>query len=599
MKKKWLLLLLIILNTNHLNAESVFDEKIFSNEMHLTNKLIEEDILFLKKNEIENKNPYDIPKKYQNLISIDSKSAPIKTIHSKYIIKGNNKFFKQILVYDKKIPINYNGDFYYEFDLKNSGIYHIPITFFTKENKYLTVYRTVEKLAVPEVVKKYPKYKKELIDFYNSKLGELAKDNFDNYITRAEFAYLLSVIKNQANFKNDYNEYWANPYINLAVEKKWLSLYPDNKFYPAKTISRFEYIQALLKLDENYNFSDSKNWVYNFTDKAKAHQIIFSTNVSNLFSPITWAEFVIETKNSSLILNTFKNNDLEKNTIDLDTPTNTKKKILLVLNENIFKHKNPELYIDGLQDFIITNQESYLLEGQLHPPGNIKLNNIDLVTDEQGYFSKVLDLEEGLNAFNISTQKEICSMNIFLIKTPDSLENHWIKQTYAKLAFLKIIKKDSEFNPKTELTRKKLAVILKNIIDLKVMNTSSNVILKNNQEEYLDKIAISEIVNKKIMTLDQDDQFNPNKTLTRAEALSAVIRATELDITENTQSLHYWDISKNHWASSYIQTAIKHDIISTKQKYFYPDRIINEAELIALISKLPHIREMIYKTFHL
>ena len=61
---------------------------------------------------------------------------------------------------------------------------------------------------------------------------------------------------------------------------------------------------------------------------------------------------------------------------------------------------------------------------------------------------------------------------------------------------------------------------------------------------------------------DEQGNFNPNKTMTRAEAATLMVRlfVGEIQTTPTTSS--FTDVPSSHWAYGYIETAVQHGMIS-------------------------------------
>ena len=83
----------------------------------------------------------------------------------------------------------------------------------------------------------------------------------------------------------------------------------------------------------------------------------------------------------------------------------------------------------------------------------------------------------------------------------------------------------------------------------------------------------------------EDNTFRPNEKITRAEAITAIVRAKQLAIKENVKP-SFWDIS-SHWAKSYIDTAADLKIADGyEDKMFKPDNYITRAEFAKIIAVL-------------
>ena len=83
----------------------------------------------------------------------------------------------------------------------------------------------------------------------------------------------------------------------------------------------------------------------------------------------------------------------------------------------------------------------------------------------------------------------------------------------------------------------------------------------------------------------EDNTFRPNEKITRAEAITAIVRAKQFAIKENVKP-SFWDIS-SHWAKSYIDTAADLKIADGyEDKMFKPDNYITRAEFAKIIAVL-------------
>ncbi len=83
----------------------------------------------------------------------------------------------------------------------------------------------------------------------------------------------------------------------------------------------------------------------------------------------------------------------------------------------------------------------------------------------------------------------------------------------------------------------------------------------------------------------EDNTFRPNEKITRAEAITAIVRAKQFAIKENVKP-SFLDIS-SHWAKSYIDTAADLKIADGyEDKMFKPDNYITRAEFAKIIAVL-------------
>jgi len=90
------------------------------------------------------------------------------------------------------------------------------------------------------------------------------------------------------------------------------------------------------------------------------------------------------------------------------------------------------------------------------------------------------------------------------------------------------------------------------------------------------------------VTNNVDFVASNDSQLTKAEAVSLIVNYNQL--TDLNSKLPYWDVPPTFWAFNEISTAYAFQLIS-KNSQFYPDTPITKAELIAILSKLPSIKE--------
>ncbi len=128
----------------------------------------------------------------------------------------------------------------------------------------------------------------------------------ESTITRGEFAKMavmsskyrtmVSVGTKLSIFSDVTQNYWATPYIKIAVEKSLMSAYPDSKFYPENPVTLADALTIALKI-LGYSDSDFSDWpssqmaiasskgitkgvekgAYDYVSKNEAAQIVYNT----------------------------------------------------------------------------------------------------------------------------------------------------------------------------------------------------------------------------------------------------------------------------------------------------------------------------------
>ena len=81
-----------------------------------------------------------------------------------------------------------------------------------------------------------------------------------------------------------------------------------------------------------------------------------------------------------------------------------------------------------------------------------------------------------------------------------------------------------------------------------------------------------------------DGSFKPDKPITRAEFTKLIVLIAGEDITDLAQ-ISFVDLSQNHWAYDYIQTAANHGWVRGYQNRFNPDDPITREEMVTILMR--------------
>lgn len=106
---------------------------------------------------------------------------------------------------------------------------------------------------------------------------------------------------------------------------------------------------------------------------------------------------------------------------------------------------------------------------------------------------------------------------------------------------------------------------------------------------FVDAKDITDVISK-VQTLGimvgTDKGFEPNKTLTRAEATAIIIRMngyTDEDIAKFGDKTSFEDVASNHWAAKYINAAATLDLVKgVGDNLFAPDTTVTIAEVVTM-----------------
>ncbi len=93
---------------------------------------------------------------------------------------------------------------------------------------------------------------------------------------------------------------------------------------------------------------------------------------------------------------------------------------------------------------------------------------------------------------------------------------------------------------------------------------------------------IATVLKARLMELDRDGQFHPQRVISRAELATILVRTFQLQRRLRTVNIPVKDVPRNHWAYDSIQVVLRTGVMrGYDQGLFYPNQRINRAEAIA------------------
>lgn len=96
--------------------------------------------------------------------------------------------------------------------------------------------------------------------------------------------------------------------------------------------------------------------------------------------------------------------------------------------------------------------------------------------------------------------------------------------------------------------------------------------------------AVQYLVDKGIIKGYENNQFLPDRGLTRAEALKIILLAASKPVDKFTQSLQFTDIPNDHWAYPFVAYGVENNIVKGyEDNTFRPDQTITRAEGIKVL----------------
>lgn len=110
--------------------------------------------------------------------------------------------------------------------------------------------------------------------------------------------------------------------------------------------------------------------------------------------------------------------------------------------------------------------------------------------------------------------------------------------------------------------RHKLQCTLASLLTITLLACSASAMSFPDVDDYLDyAVAVDYVSELGIMVGDDQGNFNPHKTVTRAEMATIICRV--LDETENlSSSTAFADVPTSHWANAYVGKAAELGVVS-------------------------------------
>lgn len=85
------------------------------------------------------------------------------------------------------------------------------------------------------------------------------------------------------------------------------------------------------------------------------------------------------------------------------------------------------------------------------------------------------------------------------------------------------------------------------------------------------KDAIIELAENDIITGDAQGYFNPQNTVTRAEMITLLVKALEVDTTNVPETPTFNDVPQTHWAYTYVEAAYREGIVNGMSEALFGD----------------------------
>lgn len=199
----------------------------------------------------------------------------------------------------------------------------------------------------------------------------------------------------------------------------------------------------------------------------------------------------------------------------------------------------------------------------------------------------IRNISQGVERYDsVPTQKRL-----FVPKYKD-IKGHWAEANIKKMSGLQVVEEKNYFGPDLNAKRAEFAKWIVKAMDLTGEETKKS--KKKKEPDLYEDISaevpeynyIKIITEKEIMTGVGHNRFSPDEGLTRAEAISVVIRALGLERLAPAGSYKTKFIDDGQipaWAKKNIYVANEIGIANGNNGYIYPNDTMTKAEAITFI----------------
>jgi len=140
------------------------------------------------------------------------------------------------------------------------------------------------------------------------------------------------------------------------------------------------------------------------------------------------------------------------------------------------------------------------------------------------------------------------------------------------------------FEPDRDMTRAEVAQMFFNLLheqDIEVTKSFPDEALEDWYERAVDTLATIGI-----LTGQPDGAFHPDNSITRAEFVAIAARFAE-GLPEITDDTPFSDVPDDHWASKYVHAAVQFGwVMGYGDGTFQPNRTITRAEAVAIVNRM-------------
>ncbi|MGB9613505.1 MAG: S-layer homology domain-containing protein [Candidatus Margulisiibacteriota bacterium] len=225
----------------------------------------------------------------------------------------------------------------------------------------------------------------------------------------------------------------------------------------------------------------------------------------------------------------------------------------------------------------------------------VKVNGVNIPIEKDNSFSaeipidavgKKLVLVEATSTAGDYANEE--RRLIRLVNFADVPEGYWAKQPIENTGTVGLVEgyPDGTFQPDRSLTRAELATLLVRAKGLKLPERQAQKIFKDVKPDFWAAKYIEVAYREGLIKGYPDKTFRPNNKINKAEGIAIMVRFDNLRVASEVFEKPYWDVPTNHWAVRYIQAAKEAGMLKyVERNYLRPKEKLARAEAVEMLSK--------------
>ena len=174
-----------------------------------------------------------------------------------------------------------------------------------------------------------------------------------------------------------------------------------------------------------------------------------------------------------------------------------------------------------------------------------------------------------------------------LINFADVPDGYWAKQPIENTGTVGLVEgyPDGTFRPERTLTRAELATLLVRAKGLKLPDRKAQRVFRDVKEDHWAAKYVEVARRAGLVEGYPDKTFRPNNKITKAEGVAVLARFDNLRLAQVYEK-PYWDVETNHWAAKYIQAAKDAGMLSyIERNRMSPKANLARAEAVEMLSK--------------